>query len=126
MNCRRVANQILRSETLLVVTMLGVNFAAFPVQVATRWPNTLISIPVWAALFLATAAIGLWAIARQSATLWRLFCALSLFHLVTLTVSCILSGAVTGTSTYGILAYTAWLRMIGIPSTTLFGARRPG
>lgn len=125
MSCRRVINQILRSETLLVITMLGANFAIFPVQVAKRWPNVLIPIPVWAVLFLATSAIGIWAIARHSAKLWRLFCAIALFHLITLTASCILSGAVTGTSTYGILAYTTWLRMVGVPSTTLFAVRRP-
>ncbi|MBE9178623.1 hypothetical protein IQ268_08630 [Oculatella sp. LEGE 06141] len=121
---RALLSRYLRSEIWLVILFLAFDFIAFPTQVAQRLNLGWASVGTWTVWLTVTAAIGLVAIHRKSGRLWRLFCATSIFLLLTLATICLLAKGYTGFTTYGTLAYSALLRLLEIPSFTLFGTRR--
>ena len=116
----------LQSEVLLVVLGLGLSFLLDPGLFAnpSYAPLRFLPAAVWALIFLGVALVGFLALYNGKPHLWQTFCYSAIFLLIWMAIARGLSGQVTATVTYSVLAWSAALRALGISSATFTNLRR--
>lgn len=116
----------LQSEVLLVIAGLGCSFLLSPqlFDNPTYAPLRFLPAPGWAVVFLGVALVGFVALYQGKPKLWQAFCYLAIFLLIWMAVARGMAGQTTATVTYSVLAWSAALRALGIPSATFTTVKR--